>query len=100
MSPKKFDIISLDLFNTLVYIDRGSFDLYSHMEKVLLNFPVLQHKIPEISLENIITAYYGAVRQKIHDKETEKEFRNDYILFEVLKEYGSTISTNFQTWIS
>ncbi|MFX1505197.1 MAG: HAD family hydrolase [Promethearchaeota archaeon] len=87
MSPKQFDIISLDLFNTLVFVDRSSFDLYSHMEKALLNFSELQQKIPEISLEEIITAYYGAVRQRIHDKETEKEFRNDEILFEVLNRF-------------
>ena len=87
MSPKQFDIISLDLFNTLVYIDRSSFDLYSHMEKALLNYPDLQQKIPETSLDEIITAYYGAVRQKIHDRETEKEFKNDEVLVEVLSRF-------------
>ena len=84
---KSFDVISLDLFNTMVYVDRDSFDLYSHMEKTLLDFPDLQHLIPKLSLDNIITAYYTAVRQKIHDNETEKEFRNDEILFEVLNSY-------------
>jgi FMN phosphatase YigB (HAD superfamily) len=87
MTPKQFDIVSLDLFNTLVYVDRSSFDLYSHMEKTLQNFPDLQKKIPKTHLDEIITAYYGAVRQKIHDIETEKEFRNDEILFEVLNRF-------------
>ncbi|MFX0122351.1 MAG: HAD family hydrolase [Candidatus Hodarchaeota archaeon] len=85
MSPKNFDIVSLDLFNTLVYIDRGSFDLYSHMEKALLQFPELRQKIPELTLDSIITDYYSVVRQKIQDRKTEKEFRNDEILFEVFK---------------
>lgn len=93
MSPKRFDIISLDLFNTLVYLDRGSFDLYSHMEKTLLQVPDLQQKIPEIPLDEIITGYYTAVRQKIRDRETEKEFRNDLILFEVLRQYNENISS-------
>ncbi|MFW9905313.1 MAG: HAD family hydrolase [Candidatus Thorarchaeota archaeon] len=87
MTPKQFDIVSLDLFNTLVYVDRNSFDLYSHMEKALLNFSDLQQKIPNTSLDEIITAYYGAVRQKIHDRETEKEFRNDEILSKVLNRF-------------
>lgn len=96
MSPKNFDIVSLDLFNTLVYIDRGSFDLYSHMEKTLLKFPKFRQKISQITLDRIITDYYSAVRQKIHDKETEREFRNDDILFEVLKrstEMSSELAT-------
>jgi FMN phosphatase YigB (HAD superfamily) len=86
MPLKNFDIVSLDLFNTLVYLDRGSFDFYSHMENALLNFPELQQKIPEVPLDDVITAYYSAVRQKIH-KETEKEFRNDDILLEVLNRF-------------
>ncbi|UCG04534.1 MAG: HAD family hydrolase [Candidatus Heimdallarchaeota archaeon] len=96
MSPKNFDVISLDLFNTLVYVDRSSFDLYSHMEKALLEFPRLQQYITDITMDNIITDYYSSVRQKIHDKETEREFRNDEILYEVLKsstEISSELST-------
>ncbi len=81
MSQKDFDIVSLDLFNTLVYVDRNSFDIWSHMEKALLEFPELQQKIPKITLDKIITDYYSAVRQKVQDKETETEFRNDDILF-------------------
>ncbi len=81
---KSFDIISLDLFNTLVYIDRSSFDLWSHMEKSLREFPDLGHKI---SLNDIITDYYSAIRHKMRDKDTEREFRNDEVLFEVLKQY-------------
>ncbi|MFX1283859.1 MAG: HAD family hydrolase [Promethearchaeota archaeon] len=87
MSQKDFDIVSLDLFNTLVYVDRSSFDVWSHMEKALLEFPELQQKIPKITLDNIITDYYSAVRQKVHNKETEMEFRNDDILFDVLSQY-------------
>jgi len=95
--PKDFDIISLDLFNTLVYVDRSSFDLYSHMEKALLKFPNLQQQFPDVSLDDIITAYYNAVRRKIHDKETEKEFRNDRILFEVLRHYNEEISSELSS---
>lgn len=84
---KSFDIISLDLFNTLVYVDRGSFDLGSHMERALLEFPELQQKIPQVPLNDIVTDYYGAIRQKIHDKDTDKEFRNDNVLFDILKQY-------------
>ncbi|UCE13488.1 MAG: HAD family hydrolase [Candidatus Heimdallarchaeota archaeon] len=84
---KSFDVISLDLFNTLVYIDRGSFDLWSHMEKALLQFPELQQKVPQISLNDIITDYYSVVRQQIRNSESEKEFRNDDILFGVLERY-------------
>jgi len=94
ISPKNFDIISLDLFNTLVYVDRSSFDLYSHMEKALLKFPNIQQQLPDISLDDIITAYYSAVRRKIHNKETEKEFRNDLILFEVLRQYNEEMSSS------
>ncbi|MFX0015364.1 MAG: HAD family hydrolase [Promethearchaeota archaeon] len=84
---KSFDVVSLDLFNTLVYIDRRSFDLRSHMEKSLLQFPELQQKIPQVSLDDIISDYYTIMREKFNNKETEKEFRNDKLLFEVLKKY-------------
>lgn len=84
---KSFDVISLDLFNTLVYIDRGSFNAWSHMETALLKFPELQQKIPQISLNEIITDYYHTVRQRIRENEVEKEFRNDDILFEILEQY-------------
>ncbi len=87
MSQKDFDIVSLDLFNTLVYVDRSSFNVWSHMEKALLEFPELQQKIPKITLDNIITDYYSSIRQKVQDKETETEFRNDDILFDVLSQY-------------
>ncbi len=91
--PKNFDIISLDLFNTLVYIDRDSFDLYSHLEKALLEFPELCHNKPNITLDSIITDYYSIVRQKTYDREAEKEFRNDEILFDILK-HSSVMSSD------
>ena len=84
---KSFDVVSLDLFNTLVYVDRDSFDVWSHMEKALLQFPELKQQIPQIPLSDIITDYYSVVRQKMREKEAEKEFRNDDVLFDVLKQY-------------
>ena len=82
-----FDVISLDLFNTLVCIDRSSFDLWSHMEKSLQEFPDLGHEIP---LNDIITDYYGSIRLKMRERDTEREFRNDEILLEVLNNYIET----------
>lgn len=84
---KTFDVVSLDLFNTLVYVDRGSFDIWSHMEKALHKFPELQQKLPQISSNDIITDYYNAIRLKIRESETGEEFRNDDILSEVLEQY-------------
>ncbi|MFX0087256.1 MAG: HAD family hydrolase, partial [Candidatus Hodarchaeota archaeon] len=79
-----FDIVSLDLFSTLVYVDRKTFNPFQAMKTAFLQ---LDEFIEQSNLvDEIIKSYYGKVRKEMHNFEKEAEFSNESILLEVCKE--------------
>jgi putative hydrolase of the HAD superfamily len=81
---KSFDIVSLDLFSTLVYLDRKIFNPYNALKIAFLQSNEFKRQLSLI--DEIIKLYYEKVRNEMHDYEKEAEFNNEAILLEVCKE--------------
>ena len=77
-----FDIVSLDLFETLVHFKAHSFDSRSTLENAFQNHP----EVPKIPFEIVYTNYYQIVRSNMRNYESETEFRNDQVLLDIWKD--------------
>ncbi len=70
------NVVSLDLFETLVHFDSQRFDSRSTLENALQ----MHSEVPEIPFEKVYSSYYQTVSSHLRDYENEKEFSNDEIL--------------------
>ena len=93
-----FDIVSLDLFSTLVYVDRKSFDSHQALKSALLQSD--EFNIQSDLLDEIIEAYYLKVRNEMHDYSKEKEFRNEDVLKDVFEEKKSISTIDIEKIVS
>ncbi len=93
-----FDIVSLDLFSTLVYVDRKSFDSHQALKSALLQSD--EFNIQSDVLDEIIEAYYLKVRSEMHDYSKEKEFRNEDVLKDVFEEKKSISTIDIEKIVS
>ncbi len=92
MNP--FDIVSLDLFSTLVYVDRDAFNpLQSLKDAILKSGDVSSyfHLIDEIT-----KIYYLKIRKEMYDYKKETEFRNEDILREIYEEKKVNVSSTVE----
>jgi len=89
-----FDIVSLDLFSTLVYVDRKTFDSYQALKSALLQSD--EFNLQSGLLDEIIEAYYLQVRSEMSDYNKEEEFRNEDLLKNVCEEKKIGITSNIE----
>jgi HAD superfamily hydrolase (TIGR01549 family) len=79
-----FEIISLDLFSTLVYIDRPSYDPWSKMKDALRQSPEFRNEVmPKTSIEEVCESYYTIIRKEMKEISKETEFKNDEVLLSI-----------------
>ncbi|MHA1973333.1 MAG: HAD family hydrolase [Candidatus Hodarchaeales archaeon] len=75
------EIISLDLFSTLVFVDRNNFDSRKAFYKALMESSKFREKFPdETSLTKIVDHYHNLLREEMYDYEKEEEFDNEELL--------------------
>ena len=86
------DIISLDLFETLVHFKSHAFDSRSTLHKALQKHP----EVPNIPFETICSNYYQMVQSNIKNYELEREFRNDQILLDIWKQKSIQITPELE----
>ncbi|MHA2225968.1 MAG: HAD family hydrolase [Candidatus Hodarchaeales archaeon] len=94
-----FDIVSLDLFNTLVFIDRKAFNGRVVLGETLRNFPDLIQKMPQIPIDSIVNDYYTIIRQNMNDVKTEEEFNNEEVLIDVFKKHSVEITPKLSEFV-
>ena len=85
-------VISLDLFETLVHFRSQKFDSQSTLESALQT----HSQVPEIPFEIVYSQYYEIVRRKMRDYLTEHEFRNDEILLQIWEQNNVPITTELK----
>ncbi|MFX0052044.1 MAG: HAD family hydrolase [Candidatus Hodarchaeota archaeon] len=94
---KSFDIISFDLFNTLVYVNRPVYDPITSMAEALLQSSEFTNIIlPQISINDVIESYYSAIRKEMRDRTKEKEFSNAQLLLDVWEQIDIEIDQNIK----
>lgn len=86
---KIYEVISLDLFSTLVYVERQKYDPWAAMKDALLQTPDYQSKIqPYLSVDDLSREYYTKIRQIMKEEESEKEFSNVEVLLNIFDKNG------------
>ena len=86
---KTYEVISLDLFSTLVYVERQKYDPWTTMEEAVLQTPNFKPEIqPYISIKDISEAYYSQIRQIMKEKTREEEFSNVEVLLDIFSVNG------------
>ncbi|MFX0173045.1 MAG: HAD family hydrolase [Candidatus Hodarchaeota archaeon] len=94
---KAFDIISFDLFNTLVYVNRAAYDPLTSMTEALLQSSEFTNYImPFISINKVVESYYSAIRKEMRNKTKEKEFSNAQLLLDVWEQIDIEIDQNIK----
>lgn len=92
MNP--FDIVSLDLFSTLVYIDRDAFNPHQALKDAILKSGELNSHFHLV--DEIVKTYYIKIRKEMYDYNKETEFRNEEILIEIFEEKKVTVSSSVE----
>ncbi len=88
-----FDIVSLDLFSTLVYVDRTTFNPFQAMKTAFLQLDEFTGQSNLV--DEIIKSYYEKVRREMHNYRKEAEFNNESILLEAFQE-KNVLTTSHQ----
>ncbi|MFX0186008.1 MAG: HAD family hydrolase [Candidatus Hodarchaeota archaeon] len=95
---KSFDLISFDLFNTLVYVNRSAYDPISSMSDALLQSREFKsHIMPVIPINEVIELYYFAIRKEMSDRTKEEEFSNTQILLNIWNKFEIEITQDLVT---
>jgi HAD superfamily hydrolase (TIGR01549 family) len=95
---KSFDIISFDLFNTLVYVNRSAYDPVTSMSDALLQSREFKNYImPIIPINEVVELYYFAVRKEMRDRAKEEEFSNSQILLNIWNKFEIEINQDLVT---
>lgn len=95
---KSFDIISFDLFNTLVYVNRSAYDPVTAMSDALLQSREFKNNIlPIIPINEVVELYYFAVRKEMRDRAKEEEFSNAQILLNIWNKFEIKINQDLVT---
>ncbi|MHA2304236.1 MAG: HAD family hydrolase [Candidatus Hodarchaeales archaeon] len=89
-----FDIVSLDLFSTLVYLDREVFNPHLALKNAILKSGKNSSHIHLI--DDVIKSYYLRIRKEMSDYNKETEFRNEDILREIYEEKNITVASNIK----
>ncbi|MFW9778524.1 MAG: HAD family hydrolase [Candidatus Heimdallarchaeota archaeon] len=86
---KSYEVISLDLFSTLVYVETENYNPWATLEDAIVHTPYYKEDIhPYVSVEELSEAYYSQIRQLMENKAREVEFSNIDVILDVFSRYG------------
>jgi len=89
------EIISLDLFSTLVFVDRRTFNSREVLKNAIMNSSAFKYDlVSELSVDRLVDLYHSFLKEEMFNYEKEEEFNNEELLKKAFSEMDSNFNDN------